>query len=284
MRQLIVILIACVLSSVLSVYLYTQLAPSGQASGEQPVLTDRLFSLRNNLRSGSPTNFTAAADIATPAVVYIKAVIRTGSGFFSQDAYAGASGSGVILSPDGYVVTNHHVIENSAEIKITLFDKREFKARVIGSDQSTDIALLKIDESDLPFMLLGNSDSVRVGEWVLAVGNPFNLESTVTAGIVSAKGRNINILGGSSSIESFIQTDAAVNPGNSGGALVNTAGELIGVNSAIMTESGSYEGYSFARSQGVRCSAARLSGRGNSGRGCRGSQRTGAPQCSGSTG
>ncbi|MFM7401870.1 MAG: S1C family serine protease, partial [Bacteroidota bacterium] len=145
MRQLIVILIACVLSSVLSVYLYTQLAPSGQASGEQPVLTDRLFSLRNNLRSGSPSNFTAAADIATPAVVYIKAVIRTGSGFFSQDAYAGASGSGVVLSPDGYVVTNHHVIENSAEIKITLFDKREFKARVIGSDQSTDIALLKID-------------------------------------------------------------------------------------------------------------------------------------------
>lgn len=215
MRQLIVILIASVLSSVLSVYLYTQIAPSGQGPGE-PLLADRLFSLRNSLRNGSPTDFTAAADIATPAVVYIKAVIKTGGGFFSQDAYAGASGSGVILSPDGYVVTNHHVIENSAEIKITLFDKREFKARVVGSDHSTDIALLKIDENDLPFMLLGNSDSVRVGEWVLAVGNPFNLESTVTAGIVSAKGRNINILGGSSSIESFIQTDAAVNPGNSG--------------------------------------------------------------------
>ena len=246
MRQFIIIALACIFSSVLSVFLFTRLVPSGQVSGEQPALTDRLFSLRNHLRSGAPTSFTAAADIATPAVVYIKAVIKTGGGFFSGDAFAGASGSGVILSPDGYVVTNHHVIENSAEIKITLFDKREYKAQVIGSDQSTDIALLKIDENELPFMLLGNSDSVRVGEWVLAVGNPFNLESTVTAGIVSAKGRNINILGGSSSIESFIQTDAAVNPGNSGGALVNTAGELIGVNSAIMTESGSYEGYSFA--------------------------------------
>jgi Do/DeqQ family serine protease len=159
---------------------------------------------------------------------------------------AGSSGSGVLVTPDGFLITNHHVVENSTDIKVTLADKREYKARVVGIDPSTDIALLKIEENDLPFLVFGNSDSVRVGEWVLAVGNPFNLESTVTAGIVSAKGRNINILGGGSSIEAFIQTDAAVNPGNSGGALVNTVGELVGINTAIITESGNYEGYSFA--------------------------------------
>jgi Do/DeqQ family serine protease len=151
-----------------------------------------------------------------------------------------------VVSPDGYIVTNHHVVEKSNDIKVTLADKRTYKAKLVGSDPSTDIALLKIEEKSMSFVVFGNSDSVRVGEWVLAVGNPFNLESTVTAGIVSAKGRNINILSGAASIESFIQTDAAVNPGNSGGALVNTAGELIGVNTAIITESGSYEGYSFA--------------------------------------
>ncbi len=138
------------------------------------------------------------------------------------------------------------MVDRSTDIKVTMADKREYKAKLIGSDPSTDIALLKIEEDNLPFVVFGNSDSIRVGEWVLAVGNPFNLESTVTAGIVSAKGRNINILGGGASIESFIQTDAAVNPGNSGGALVNTVGELVGINTAIITESGSYEGYSFA--------------------------------------
>jgi len=165
---------------------------------------------------------------------------------FNPDTLTGSSGSGVIMSPDGYIVTNHHVVERSTEIKVTLADKREYKAKLIGSDPSTDVTLIKIEENNLPFIVFGNSDSVRIGEWVLAVGNPFNLESTVTAGIISAKGRNINILGGGASIESFIQTDAAVNPGNSGGALVNTAGELIGINTAIITESGSYEGYSFA--------------------------------------
>jgi S1-C subfamily serine protease len=138
------------------------------------------------------------------------------------------------------------VVNGSSDIKITMSDKREYKAKLVGSDPSTDIALIKIDADKLPFLLFGNSDSVYVGEWVLAVGNPFNLESTVTAGIVSAKARNINILGGGTSIESFIQTDAAVNPGNSGGALVNTFGELVGINTAIITETGNYEGYSFA--------------------------------------
>jgi serine protease Do len=211
-------------------------------------LVDKLFHARSNsgFASAAPTSFTDAADIATPAVVNIRALQETGSGIWSRSALSGSSGSGVILSPDGYVVTNHHVVENSTDIRVTLADKRTFYAELIGSDPSTDIALLKMDEVGLPFILFGNSDSVRVGEWVLAVGNPFNLESTVTAGIVSAKGRNINILGGGASIESFIQTDAAVNPGNSGGALVNTAGELIGINTAIITESGSYEGYSFA--------------------------------------
>ena len=159
-----------------------------------------------------------------------------------------ASGSGVILTPDGYIATNNHVVENSSKIEVILNDKRTYIAEVIGTDPETDLALLKIEESDLPFLTFGNSDDVRIGEWVIAVGNPFNLTSTVTAGIVSAKGRNINLLRQNTeyAIENFIQTDAAVNPGNSGGALVNVRGELIGINTAIASETGSYSGYSFA--------------------------------------
>lgn len=157
-----------------------------------------------------------------------------------------ASGSGVIISSNGYIVTNNHVIENSQTIKVILNDKREFDARLVGSDPSTDIALLKIEGENLPSIPWGNSDQLKLGEWVLAVGNPFNLTSTVTAGIVSAKARGIGIIGDSMSIESFIQTDAAVNPGNSGGALVNTQGELVGINTAIASRTGSYSGYSFA--------------------------------------
>ena len=209
--------------------------------------TDALLNGRTTRFSGSaPTDFTNAAEASTPAVVNIKALLESNGGFFGGGTVQGSSGSGVILSPDGYIVTNHHVVEKSKDIKVTLNDHREYKAKIVGSDPSTDIAVLKIEQNRLPFMLFGNSDSVRVGEWVLAVGNPFNLESTVTAGIISAKGRNINILTGTTSIESFLQTDAAVNPGNSGGALVNSAGELIGINTAIITESGNYEGYSFA--------------------------------------
>jgi len=156
------------------------------------------------------------------------------------------SGSGVIINEDGYIVTNNHVIDSADDIEVTLNDNRVFKAKVIGTDPSTDLALIQIKEKNLPYLPLVNSDNVEVGEWVLAVGNPFNLNSTVTAGIVSAKGRNINILQDQSAIESFIQTDAAINPGNSGGALVNLQGGLVGINTAIASPTGAYAGYGFA--------------------------------------
>jgi Do/DeqQ family serine protease len=163
-----------------------------------------------------------------------------------------ATGSGVIISADGYIVTNNHVVSESSELEVVLNDKRSFKAKVVGTDPNTDLAVIKIEANALPFLNFGNSDDIRVGEWVLAVGNPFDLESTVTAGIISAKGRGIGILGekgggtGVNPIESFIQTDAAVNPGNSGGALVNLKGELIGINTAIISKTGNFTGYSFA--------------------------------------
>ena len=156
------------------------------------------------------------------------------------------TGSGVIISSDGYIVTNNHVIDNSDEIEVILDDNRVYKAKLVGTDPSTDLALLQIKEKNLPTIPFADSDGVEVGEWVLAVGNPFNLNSTVTAGIVSAKGRNINILQDRSAIESFIQTDAAINPGNSGGALVNLKGGLIGINTAIASPTGAYAGYGFA--------------------------------------
>ncbi len=168
--------------------------------------------------------------------------------FYREKAIMGC-GSGVIISADGYIVTNNHVVQDAANIEVTLNDRQTYPAKLIGNDPSTDLAVLKIEATDLPFLTFGNSDQVHVGEWVLAVGNPFNLTSTVTAGIVSAKARNINILSenlSDSPIESFIQTDAAINSGNSGGALVNTKGELIGVNAAIASNTGTYAGYSFA--------------------------------------
>lgn len=156
------------------------------------------------------------------------------------------AGSGVIISSDGYIVTNNHVIDKADELTVTLNDHRQFTAKLIGTDPTTDIALLKVDATDLPTIAFGQSDNLKIGEWVLAVGNPFNLTSTVTAGIVSAKARSLGMGSGKLGIESFIQTDAAVNPGNSGGALVNTAGELVGINTAIYSETGNYAGYSFA--------------------------------------
>jgi len=242
--------------------------------------------------SAGEADFTQAAAAVTPAVVYIRTTYAATSGGGGQqdmmermfgDMFGQrmqprqsqprqASGSGVIISPDGYIVTNNHVVAKADKIDITLNDHRQFKAKVIGTDPNTDLALIKIEGANLPVVKFGNSDNVRVGEWVLAVGNPFNLTSTVTAGIVSAKGRGIGILNGqdddedemgggnpfgmrrqqpsqprvNKGIESFIQTDAAINPGNSGGALVNTKGELIGINSAIASHTGSYEGYGFA--------------------------------------
>ena len=157
-----------------------------------------------------------------------------------------SGGSGVIISPDGYIVTNHHVVDNASKLKVTLNDKRTFDAKVIGTDPTTEVALIKIDATDLPTIPIGNSDALRLGEWVLAIGSPYGLQNTITAGIVSAKGRSLQALPTQYSLESFIQTDAAVNPGNSGGALVNTKGELVGINTLIQSQTGSYIGYSFA--------------------------------------
>jgi serine protease Do len=184
-----------------------------------------------------PSDFVAAANRVTQSVVNIRT--------YSNVARM-AGGSGVIISEDGFIITNFHVIEDAARIEVTLPDNTELTAKLIGYDPTTDLALLKVKGRSLSPISFGDSDLVEVGEWALAIGNPFNLASTVTAGIVSAKGRNINILRGAYSIESFIQTDAVVNPGNSGGALVNDQGELIGINTAIMSEGGGYEGYSFA--------------------------------------
>lgn len=186
-----------------------------------------------------------AANIAKQAVVYIEARTSSTGSYFGRRSYSGSTGSGVIISENGYIATNHHVIVDGTELVVLLDNGQEYEAKVIGSDPSTDLALLKVDAKNLPYLSFGDSDSVMIGEWVMAVGNPFRLYSTVTAGIVSAKSRNINILD-DAGIESFIQTDAAVNPGNSGGALVNTRGQLIGINTAIMTYSGQYEGFSFA--------------------------------------
>ncbi len=204
----------------------------------------------------APCDFTKAADMSIHAVVHVKTFYSNKNSYNPFDPFGfwgqprnqpqEASGSGVIITDDGYIVTNNHVVDDAEKVEVTLNDNRTFTAKVIGTDPSTDLALVKIDEKGLPFIVYGNSDNLKVGEWVLAVGNPFNLTSTVTAGIVSAKARNIGILPDQYKIESFIQTDAAVNPGNSGGALVNTRGELVGINSAIASNTGSYTGYSFA--------------------------------------
>jgi len=197
-------------------------------------------------------NFIESAAQVVGGVVHIRALSDGSNNVQSILSPRGnpglSSGSGVIISPDGFIVTNNHVVDNASEIEVILYDNRSYEAEIIGTDPSTDLALIKVDERNLDFIKYGNSDDVKIGQWVLAVGNPFNLTSTVTAGIVSAKARNIGILRVENSlqIESFIQTDAAVNPGNSGGALVNLYGQLIGVNTAIATQTGSYSGYSFA--------------------------------------
>lgn len=207
----------------------------------------------SSLFAAETTDFTKAAESTVDAVVHVKntsvqTVVDPFEQFFygtnrGQQLKQVGTGSGVIISPDGYIITNNHVVSNASEITITLNNKMEYKAKVIGSDEAIDIALVKIEAKDLPFITFADSDQVKLGEWVLAVGNPYNLTSTVTAGIVSAKGRD---LGNQGRIESYIQTDAAVNPGNSGGALVNSRGELIGINTAISSQTGAYVGYSFA--------------------------------------
>ncbi|MBN2610771.1 MAG: Do family serine endopeptidase [Bacteroidales bacterium] len=202
-------------------------------------------------------DFTYAAEQSVHTVVHVTTEMTATTyrnpiyEFFYGDRYQEPEpvlgfGSGVIVSDDGYIVTNNHVVEKSQKIKITLNDKREFSAELVGADPSTDLALIKVNAKDLPYIRYGNSDDLKVGEWVLAVGNPFNIASTVTAGIVSAKGKNLGIIQDNYRIESFIQTDAAVNRGNSGGALVNKRGELVGINTAIVSPSGGYAGISFA--------------------------------------
>ena len=201
-------------------------------------------------------NFIKASEHAIQAVVHIKSKYISneiygyydpfyGKRFFNQSKENIANGSGVIISEDGYIITNKHVINNAEEIEVVLNDKRTYSAKILGEDSNSDLALLKIEENKLPFLKFDNSNNLRVGEWVLAVGNPYNLNSTVTAGIISAKSRKINILN-DGGIESFIQTDAAINSGNSGGALVNTNGNLIGINTAIQSKTGSFSGYGFA--------------------------------------
>ena len=215
----------------------------------------------------APSGFTEAAARAMPSVVHISVTERIDQvdnrqndsdpfKFFFGDDFASpfdelykprsGTGSGVIYSEDGYIVTNNHVIEMDGEIEVTLYDNRKFKAEIVGTYPKSDLAVLRIDADDLPTLEIADSDEAQIGEWVLAVGNPLNLTSTVTAGIVSAKGRDINIINGNDAIESFIQTDAAVNPGNSGGALVDATGRLLGINTAISTRTGFFEGYSFA--------------------------------------
>ena len=196
-----------------------------------------------NFRSSAPTDFIKTSEKATASVVYITSYEKINNSRY-KDEYRREKGSGVIISEDGDIVTNHHVIANADYIEITLDDKREYIAEVVGMDESTDLALLKIEAKNLPHLIFANSDSLQVGEWILAVGNPFGLQSTVTAGIVSAKARNIDALN-QNDIESFIQSDAVINPGSSGGALVNSAGLLMGICTAIISKSGNYEGLSF---------------------------------------
>lgn len=247
-------------------------------SSPTPSITGRLAALTGDGPTVAPGDFSTAAEAVTPTVVHIRTTItRTVRqqqmpdmlrDFFGDELGQGqgrprrqqgeASGSGVIISKDGYIVTNNHVVQGADKVEVIMTDKRSFTAKVIGTDPLTDLAVIKVDATNLPAITLGDSDALRLGEWVLAVGYPLDLESTVTAGIVSAKGRGIGILQRENAqqqqndpkadtpIEAFIQTDAAINPGNSGGALVNLRGELIGINSAIASRTGFYNGYGFA--------------------------------------
>lgn len=213
-----------------------------------------------NLEQTEYPDFTYAAESAVDAVVYVKVTVKDATRtapssifdfFFGyegtpQERERVGSGSGVIIRPDGYIVTNNHVVEGASKIEVTLNNNKTYEATLVGTDPATDVALIKVDAQGLPVIPFGNSDNLRLGEWVIAIGSPYDLRSTITAGIVSAKGRSMPNYNGEFKIESFIQTDAAVNPGNSGGALVDKAGNLVGINTAIVSQTGSYTGYSFA--------------------------------------
>lgn len=255
-------LVLCVLVAGGTAYLVSDIAinrrltAGGSASLNVADADKKAESARRVLVSDVP-NFSDAAETAVQAVVYVKVVQKAkyqqpGSlfdllfGFAQTPKDQVGLGSGVIISSDGYVVTNNHVVAGADVVEVTLENNKVYPARLVGTDPATDIALLKIDATDLPALPLGDSDNLRLGEWVLAIGSPYDLRSTITAGIVSAKGRSLPNYDGQYRVESFIQTDAAVNPGNSGGALVNTLGELVGINTSIISLTGSYAGYSFA--------------------------------------
>ncbi len=228
-----------------------------QSPGDTPAVETSMPTITLDQLTSAPPDFRLSAQATLPAVVHIKA-FKTSSrrrssiyeelfGFGPSNRRQNVStGSGVVMTEDGFIVTNNHVIESADELEVTFYDNRTYKATVIGTDPTTDLGVIKVDDRDLQHVNFANSDEVSVGEWVLAVGNPFNLASTATAGIVSAIGRDLDIIQNEMSIESFIQTDAAVNPGNSGGALVNLKGELVGVNTAIASPTGAYAGYAFA--------------------------------------
>jgi Do/DeqQ family serine protease len=258
-------LISSILGGIIAILLFVSF---GKSNGNQYASDTSAVNFTNYVFDSADfvvpegLNFVFAAKSATPSVVHIRTIYRGGrtaqtpfNDFFKEyfgDRYqdyqnpSRGAGSGVIMSADGYIVTNNHVIEGASEIEVVLNDNRSYKADVIGTDPATDIAVIQIKENNLKAISLGNSDGIQIGEWVLAIGNPFEFRSTVTAGIVSAKARNINIIAGRDRLESFIQTDAAVNPGNSGGALVNLKGELVGINTAIASPTGAFAGYSFA--------------------------------------
>ncbi len=272
-KNVIAIILVALLSSVITLFGYHMISGnegrstagnSGNTTQEMDMLADSFGQDKNVVLTNLTTSegypdFTEAAGRSVDGVVHVKTktisqqqYINPFDFFFgfgermpSQPREQVGFGSGVIISKDGYILTNNHVVENASEVSVTLNDNREFTAKVAGTDKLSDIALLKIEGDDFPYLTFGNSDALQVGEWVLAVGNPFNLTSTVTAGIVSAKNRG-NVMGGGLGIQSFIQIDAAVNPGNSGGALVNTRGELVGINTAIYSQTGNFAGYAFA--------------------------------------
>ena len=258
MKKILSFLTIAILGGIVSLYGYISFFDNGHLiteTKESPIQTFQTnyttSAFKLNTATYAPTNFTEAAEKSIHAVVHVKNTAISSGINSIADLFNGTkrqqqigTGSGVIISSDGYIVTNNHVIDGATDLEITLNNRKKYKATLIGTDKKNDIALLKIDAGDiLPYIPFSDSDNLSIGEWVLAVGNPYNLTSTVTAGIVSAKGRDLQ---GNYSTDSFIQTDAAVNPGNSGGALVNSRGELVGINTAISTKTGSYIGYSFA--------------------------------------
>lgn len=266
MKRFSALLAAAILGSLLTLGAYQYFVKPEQPVTVQYVSgtpVSRIALTKDENGNTVPLDFTAVAEKVTPTVVHIKSTQKSTKtqpqyidpfrDFFGPRNFgpSQSSGSGVIINAGGYIVTNNHVVQDADVVEVTLSDNRTFKAEVIGTDPDTDLAVVKINQSNLPFLSFVDSDQSKVGEWVLAVGNPFNLNSTVTAGIISAKGRNIDIINrnngeGNTAIESFIQTDAAINPGNSGGALVNLSGGLLGINTAIASPTGAYSGYGFA--------------------------------------